>query len=546
MLQVVGLLHRSANGGERPRALRSGGFHWHVLPAGDDLFGEAGPDLDGWRREAIKAGLQRTIERADLPGGAVAVKRSRVNGPRAWWREIFRGSKSELEFENARALRARGLAAVEPLAWARAHPFLPSQSVYLSRFTDSAPLQDYLERGTDYDRRSLARELGRTLARMHDAGVAHPDPHPGNLLVSFEGERPTFALIDLHAIHIGAPLSWAESLDNLVLFNRYFALRASRTDRLAFWLAYVAARTTLPSADSATMAKDVERRTAISNARFWNHRLDRYQKTNRQYRRVPGGHAVKELPEEFVKALIADPDAPFRDPAAKVLKDSRSSTVIELAVPTPTGMAVAIYKRFRIKSPTVLLKNLLRTSSAMRSWTYGHNLLDRGLPTARPLLVLHRRRHGCPAEGYLLTERVPDARDLTAAVADGPHRAWADSFGRLIRLMHDKQVAHRDLKAPNILLSGDGPDALPVLIDLVGVVPGKPVSRDLRMRNLARLNASFVNVPAVTRTDRLRFLRAYLAWGLHGSAGWKDWWNGVARATEAKVAKNARSGRPLA
>ena len=66
------------------------------------------------------------------------------------------------------------------------------------------------------------------------------------------------------------------------------------------------------------------------------------------------------------------------------------------------------------------------------------------------------------------------------------------------------------------------------------------------MRNLARLNASFVHVPAVTRTDRLRFLRAYLVWGLHGSAGWKDWWNGVARATEAKVAKNRKSGRPLA
>ena len=133
--------------------------------------------------------------------------------------------------------------------------------------------------------------------------------------------------------------------------------------------------------------------------------------------------------------------------------------------------------------------------------------------------------------------RVPEARELAAAVAAGPRRAWFDSLGRLIRQMHEKQVAHRDLKAANILMSGDAP----VLIDLVGVVPGTPVGRRLRMKNLARLNASFLHSPNVTRTDRLRFLRAYLAWGLHGRAGWKDWWNGVARETELKLASTCLS-----
>jgi tRNA A-37 threonylcarbamoyl transferase component Bud32 len=526
----------------------AGGFRWHVLPAGAVLF-DGEPDLAGWRRDGrgrpLKAGPQRVIERVELVGDAVIVKTSRVNGPRAWWREVFRGSKAKLEFENARAVRARGLAAAEPLAWADTGRVWPSTSIVISRCVDGVPLQEHLEGPSPRPRRALARDLGAALARMHDAGVAHPDPHPGNLLVTCDGDRPTFTLIDLHALRVGAPLTWAESIENLVLFNRYFQLRASRTERFAFWRAYVAGRATLPAGDANAMAKTVELRTEASNARFWRRRMDRYRKSNRQYRRVRAGavsgHAVRELPEAFVDRLLADPDAPFDEANAKVLKDSRSSTVIELAVPTPAGVAIAIYKRFRVKSPLVLLKNRLRSSSALRSWDYGHNLLDRGLPTARPLLALHRRRHRCPAEGYLLTERVPDARELDAAIAAGPKRDWFDALGRLIRRMHEKQVAHRDLKAANILMSGDDP----VLIDLVGVAPGAAVGRRQRMKNLARLNASFLDSPHVTRTDRLRFLRAYLAWGLRGRAGWKDWWNGVARATAAKVAKNRKTGRVL-
>ena len=50
----------------------------------------------------------------------------------------------------------------------------------------------------------------------------------------------------------------------------------------------------------------------------------------------------------------------------------------------------------------------------MRSWTGGHALRLRWLPTPRLLAVFHRRYFGLPREGYLLTARVPDADDLHA------------------------------------------------------------------------------------------------------------------------------------
>src|SRR5206468_3276407 len=68
-------------------------------------------------------------------------------------------------------------------------------------------------------------------------------------------------------------------------------------------------------------------------------------------------------------------------------------------------------------------------------------------------------------------------------------------------------------------------------IDLVGVTRQGELSRARRVKNLTRLCASFIASAGLTRTDRLRFLRVYLAWGLHGKTGWKEWWRDLARAT---------------
>ena len=72
------------------------------------------------------------------------------------------------------------------------------------------------------------------------------------------------------------------------------------------------------------------------------------------------------------------------------------------------------------------------------------------------------------------------------------------------------------------------------------------VPREIRVRDLARLNASFVQAPIVSRADRLRFLRTYLMWGLRKHADWADWWKQIDLATGEKVRRNERRNRPLA
>jgi hypothetical protein len=133
---------------------------------------------------------------------------------------------------------------------------------------------------------------------------------------------------------------------------------------------------------------------------------------------------------------------------------------------------------------------------------------------------------------------------------------------RVVRRMHERNVSHRDLKVMNLLVSPadwtlgyrglretgtfapSGKERV-WLIDLVGARGHGKLGRARRAQNLARLNTSFAVLPGLSRSDRLRFLRDYLGWGLHGREGWKDWWKEIDELTRAKLARQHRVGRVL-
>ncbi|HKB01400.1 MAG TPA: lipopolysaccharide kinase InaA family protein [Gemmataceae bacterium] len=534
-------------------AVTVAGVRWTLAPAGRALLSDKDLRLEDHlatgRAEVVKHGSHRTVYRIALPTGVLYWKFCRISGPRAWWRDFFRGWKARLEFDRARELASRGIATVEPLGWGRLPGAVrPDGSVLLTRALENTlPLDEHLIRHpprSPADRRGIARQLGEFVAKLHSAGVAHPDLHPGNLLVRMDGGRIRFFLIDLHDVRLGRPLDREARLQNLVLLNRWFQIRATRTDRLRFWRAYAG-----PAA-SPDDARRIERETDRSAVQLWASRDRRSMRDNRDFRRIRGagllGYSVRDFDAKVVSEFLADPDGPFDRPGANLLKDSRSATVCRIDVPTPTGLRAMVYKRFRVTHRSDPWVSLFRPPPALRSWVNGHALRDRGLPTPRPWLVLHRRQFGLETVGYLLCEFVADVRNLHDALATASlpeKRALADRLARWICLMHDRGVSHRDLKAANVLVTADGECHF---IDLVGVRARRNVSRGVRVRDLTRLNASFVGSRSVTRTDRLRFLRAYLVWALAGRGNWKDWWKAIDERTREKVLRNARRNRPLA
>lgn len=509
--------------------------------------------------EVVKDNPYRTIYRVHVAGNDWHVKHCKVRGLRAWLREWLRPAKAKLEFHRLSEACRRGVSTVEPVAFGQVPTRLPADSYLVTRTVDdTAPLNSFLEANVaaiEASRRArLAQALGAFVAAIHHAGLSHADLHPGNILIRFVDGAPDFFLIDLHDATFGNPLTQWASLRNLVLFNRWFALRSYRTDRLRFWRAYVVERFRLARrlALDWNDCRTLEKQTRRSNLRFWRSRIARCLGASRHFVRVQGAAAAgwtrRDLTIQGLDELLADPDGPFHDPAHHVIKDSPSSTVTEITLRINGEPANLIYKRFRTRSTWQRVASLLRRTKAVKSWILANAFLDCLLPTARPLAAFERSRFGVAGDGYLLMEKIERASDLRRAINEPAlRRERIELVARLIRQLHERGWSHRDLKAANILLA---PDASGVerawFIDLVGARRPLLLSRARRMRDLARLNASFLDHSSLSLTDRLRFLLCYLNSGLVGRAGWKDWWRGIRRQSLAKAAKNRARGRPLA
>lgn len=578
-------------------AHRAGGFRWEVCPEHRAaLFGPGGLRLAEWladgRAQVVKQAPHRTIYHVRLDGLSFYLKHYPVADLRGRLRQLVRPSKARGEYRKGLEVARRGVPTIVPLAVGERRSLLGAGESYLLTYSvdDAQPLSTFLEtvlptlpRGRQARlAERLATALGGLTARMHDAGILHHDFHAGNLLLRLDAEdRPTLLLIDLHTVALRRPLGWPASRANLVVLNHWFMLRVGRVHRLRFWHAYFAARgeagrpvwrTFLARqgvtsdrgarALRADLARELEERSLASNLDFWRRRDKRCLRKNRYYRPVKSGratgHALATMDAAALAGLAADPDEPFRRPGVRLLKDSRSSTVAELSVPCGGRPRAAILKRFRVTAWSDPWAALFRPTGALRSWVNGHGLWERLLPTARPLAVLHRRRLGLCYEGYLLTEKIEGALELHPYLArlrplDPGRRRHSlrlliDKVAALVRELHRDNLSHRDLKAANLLVvTGAAREPNSVwLIDLVGMRRHGKLAVPRKVQNLTRLNASFHLSTDLTRTDRLRFLRTYLQWGLAGRGTWKSWWRAVARATRTKVDRNLRVGRPLA
>jgi tRNA A-37 threonylcarbamoyl transferase component Bud32 len=523
--------------------------------------------------EVVKRSPQRSVYRIRLPGLVVYVKQHHLPDRTTWLRQCLRAPKACFEFERMRELARRGVPAPAPLGWGSRPGALGVGESFLitAALEDVAPLNEI---APDVERRSLAVRLGQFVARMHDAGVRHGDLHAGNFLVRRDGE---IFLVDLDAVRLGTPLDPTESLANLAMLAAGFARRSSRSDRLRFLAAYAWARGWDVN-HLHVSAREIEQRAEAYNLAFWRRRDQRCLRTNRYFRPLSGpattGHAIRGVDPVWLDGFVREPDAVFEK--SPLLKNSRSSTVAVTSVAIDGTARSVIVKRFRVTSRTDPWTALVRPTAALRSWLLGHGLLERGVPTARPLAVLHRRQTGLVREGYLVTELLAPVQELNAYVRDlaglpDARRRLVRQLERValaVRELHGRRLSHRDLKAANLLVTSVAAEETPAgaprpfgtlsvaalskattnlwFIDLVGVRLHDRLGRRRRIQNLARLNVSFVNTKAVSRTDRLRFLRIYLEWGIHGKNDWKTWWRQIAAATTAKVERNRRSGRVLA
>lgn len=559
--------------------LRFGDLSWRVRSdVAHLLFDSAGLRLSSWlqsgRASIVKQGPHRTVYRVQLDGRSVYVKHYHVADARAMFSQWAQSSKSRREWDRAERAAAAAIPTIVPLALGeqRKAGLVFENYLITEGIDDVEPLDRFVQdifpklapNRQARIRPRLTHGLAELVAKLHEAGVLHPDLHSGNVLVRLhESDAIELFLIDLQEAKPAKRADWRRSRKNLLAFGLFFFTMARAIDRGRFLRRYLQLRPNL-RIDWRAEANRLEHDLRGKAFRFWRKLDYRCVSNNRRffYRNIGSAHgfAVTELGEAAMQALLRDPDAPFQIASADVLKSSPSSEVTRLPMSIGDVCTNVIYKRFNCPKRLDALRATLHHSPALRAWHGGHGLLIRRIPTPRPLAVIERLRGPFVRESYLITQALPDAVNLQdymqKIVSKLPHdvrrrriRWLLGQLGQFLRQMHQRNISHRDMKASNFLLTPADPAATSpklYLIDLAGAQIWRRLPAARCVQNMSRVVASLQSYSLLTRTDFLRLLCAYRPGARNNSGQWKLVWRDVQHRAGQKIARNKEQKRPIA
>ena len=214
------------------------------------------------------------------------------------------------------------------------------------------------------------------------------------------------------------------------------------------------------------------------------------------------------------RKLLTEPDSLMNLPGARVLKDSPTTRAVVVDIEVAGEKHILHIKRLNRRGVEFTVKYLFQRSRARRLFRNLIALIERDVPTLKPVAALSQRTGPLLHHSFLITEymdtwslfefwekQIYPAGNLPAA-----RREIMAKVARLVAHMHASGVYHRDLKSSNILVKKNGE---PIVADLDGARTGAPVSYTQRVRDLARLSTSLV--PLANLADRHVFLRHYIA-----------------------------------
>ncbi|MFH1745555.1 MAG: lipopolysaccharide kinase InaA family protein [Planctomycetota bacterium] len=547
------------------------------------------PRSQGW--QLVKHNARREVWRASLSGRIFYLKYYRSGSWLARLKHWLRGRACETEWNGGIFALRWGINAVSPAGFTTRLPCAGGyRDLLISEAAEPAyALNDFWRKiRADDDSARRRRDTGQVIerlaeliARAHQSGFEHLDMHAANILVQpIAPGRYRVLFVDLQSARLGVPISARAIVRNLAQLNQWFRRHSSIGERLRFLRAYFCWRHEYEGAFTHGRLLELSfgaliqalARVADRHARrLWARRDRRARRNGRYYARLKlaGGwrgmalartkHGSEEsrashliLKPTWWRTELANPLRWFTTETGQSCKDSHSADVRRVILSHPDGNIPAIVKRPRARNWRRRLSQCLSVSRSLRGWRRGQALLHRNINTARPLVALERRRGPFVLDSILLTEAIPGAVDLEThlhkehATRNGTEwfhhkRMLLELVVRQLRRLHARGFSHRDCKASNILVSRY-PRIELLWIDMDGIRgPHRRPRQGQEPQALVCLHVSLLEVPGLTRTDRVRFLKSYCARFGADPNTWRRLWHELDPHIANKVAaKHAR------
>jgi tRNA A-37 threonylcarbamoyl transferase component Bud32 len=472
------------------------------------FFSDPVSSLEEMGGQVIKESRRRVAAILTLPNEQrIFLKKDKVVGWTESLKYLFFPSKARKEWLVADQLKKRNLNVPQPLGWMeKTHRGFLKESYYLSMAIGNGT--SFIEDSKKKMEDSCLDELAATVRRMHDFGLFHQDLHGGNFLWC----GASFFITDLHRAKVLRSVSLDRRLLNLA--QLFHSLRSSwgEGDRLRFIEKYFMDEP--PSLEKREkLFRKVQSLMVRLQRRQWQSRTKRCLKESTVFS-VKRGRGMtlyhrRDFPMDRLKKVIEEHLSLIKERPSALAKLS-PGVIVSIV---NDGRGKVGVKQFLYAHLGDIFKDLFRPSKGLKAWVAGNGLVARGIPSLRPLALLEQSDWRGWRESFLVMEASEKGLEMDRYILGGlgdirRKRLFIKDFAQWLLHLHEKHLYHQDMKTCNILVSQNGETWDFHLLDLEDVRLDEKVDEKGLFKNLLQLNTSIPK--AISRTDRLRFFKAYI------------------------------------